>query len=146
MRNQDYKLEDSLGYVMGHARRAMVKRLNHDFEKAGHHVTCEQCAILTNLRKKNGQSHKDLSCLTSKDKTSITRLIDVMEKRRLVFRVADKKDARQKLVYLTNKGKALQRQLLDVVEETFIDAQKGITAEDLKICKNVLRQVARNLT
>ena len=145
MKATQYNLEESLGYVIGRAGRSMANRLNHNFEKAGYDVTCEQWAVLMNLWHKNGQSQKDLAGITCKDKTSITRLIDGMEKRNLVVRIPDKKDARQKLIYLTNQGKAFQQELLKLVKQTLAEAQKKIRPRDLKICKDVLRQVVRNL-
>ncbi len=141
-----YHLEESLGYIVGRAGRAMANRLNHNFEKAGHNVTCEQWAVLMNLWQKNGQSQKDLAGVTCKDKTSITRLIDGLEKRNLVVRIPNSQDGRLKLIYLTNKGKELQQELLRVVQQMLKEAQQGIRIKDMTICKNVLRKVARNLS
>jgi DNA-binding MarR family transcriptional regulator len=141
-----YPLEESLGYIVGRAGRAMANRLNHNFEKAGYDVTCEQWAVLMNLWQKNGQSQKDLAGVTCKDKTSITRLIHGLEKRNLVVRVPDGSDGRQKLIYLANKGKAFQQELLQLVQKTLSLAQEGIRKQDLENCKKVLRQVALNLS
>jgi len=140
-----YPLEESLGYIVGRAGRAMANRLNHNFEKAGYDVTCEQWAVLMNLWQKNGQSQKDLAGVTCKDKTSITRLIHGLERRNLVVRVPDGSDGRQKLIYLTNKGKAFQQELLQLVQKMLAQAQEGIRKHDLENCKKVLRQVALNL-
>ena len=145
MKKAQYKLEDSLGYVIGRAGRSLANRLNHNFEKAGHDVTCEQWAILTNLWQKNGQNQKDLAGVSCKDKTSITRLIDGMEKKNLVVRTPDKQDARHKFIYLTNKGKVLQQELVFIVQKTLMEAQSAISVKDLDTCKQVLRKVAQNL-
>lgn len=146
MKSSAYNLEESLGYIVGRAGRSMANCLNHKFEKSGHDVTCEQWAVLMNLWRKNGQSQKELSGVTCKDKTSITRLIDGMEKRNLVVRIPDKSDGRQKIIYLTQKGKELQQKLLVLVRQMLEEAQSGIRAEHLKICKDVLRKVARNIS
>ena len=146
MKTTAYNLEESLGYIIGRTGRAMANRLNQNFEKAGYPVTCEQWAVLMNLWRKNGQSQKDLAGVTCKDKTSITRLIDGMEKRNLVVRIPDRKDGRQKLIYLTNQGKELQQKLLVLVQKTLQEAQSAVSPRNLKICKDVLRQVAQNLT
>lgn len=134
-----------MGYIVGRAGRAMANRLNHNFEAAGYDVTCEQWGVLMNLWQKNGQSQKDLAGVTCKDKTSITRLIHGLEKRNLVVRVPDGSDGRQKLIYLTNKGKAFQQELLQLVQKTLAQAQEGIQNRDLENCKKVLRQVVSNL-
>ena len=146
MKTKAYKLEESLGYVMGRAARSLGTRLNRNFTQDGYDVTCEQWGVLVNLSHNNGQTQKELAGVSCKDKTSITRLIDGMEKRDLVVRIPDKKDGRQKLIYLTNKGKELQRKLLYLVKKTLEEGQSGIPATNLRICKDVLRRVAKNLT
>lgn len=146
MKTTGYNLEESLGYVIGRAGRAMANRLNQNFEKAGYDVTCEQWAVLMSLWHENGQNQKELASITCKDKTSITRLLDGLEKKNLVVRTPGKKDARQKLIYLTNQGKAFQQELLKLVKQTLAEAQKGIKSRDLIVCKDVLRQVNNNLS
>ncbi len=77
---------------------------------------------------------------------SVTRLIDGLEKRNLVVRTPDKVDRRQKFIYLTNKGKEFQQELLHIVEKTLDEAQQNIPAHDMAICKKVLCRVYENLT
>ncbi len=140
-----YILEQSLGYAMGRATRALTTLVSHNFIKAGFDVTCEQWSVLVNLGKKNGQSQQGLANLTCKDKTTMTRLIDNMEKHSLVVRIPDKSDKRQKLIYLTKKGRDLQEKLTIVIQQTLIEAQKSINVKDLDTCKKVLNQVYENI-
>lgn len=142
---QQQILEQSLGYTMGRAARGLGTRLNRNFAEAGYDVTCEQWSVLVNLWETNGQSQQDLAGTTCKAKTSVTRLIDNMEKHNLVVRVPSKSDKRQKLIYLTKKGKDLQEKLATIVQQTLKDAQKDITAKDVALCKKVLRQVYENV-
>ena len=144
MTPQKYILEESLGYIMGRAARSIGTRLNRNFTEAGYDVTCEQWSVLMNLWQKNGQSQQDLAGTTCKDKTSMTRLIDNMEKHSLVVRIPNKDDRRQKMIYLTKKGRDLQEKLVKVVHKTLEEAQKGINAKDLALCKKVLRGVYDN--
>jgi DNA-binding MarR family transcriptional regulator len=145
MKSTPYNLEDSLGYVIGRAGRALANRLNHNFASSGYDVTCEQWAVLTNLWLKNGQSQQDLAGTTCKDKTSMTRLVDTLEKKNLVVRIPGKEDKRQKLIYLTSKGRNLRNELFKVVQKTLEEAQKSINVKDLSICKSVLCKVYENL-
>ena len=142
---QQSKLEQSLGYIMGRAARGLGTLLNRNFGEAGFDVTCEQWSVLVNLWEKNGQSQQDLAGTTCKGKTSMTRLIDNMEKHNLVVRVPSKSDKRQKLIYLTKKAQDLQGNLVAIVQQTLKDAQKNIDAKDVALCKKVLRQVYDNV-
>ena len=141
---QNYIIEKSLGYAMGRATRALGALVNHNFATAGFDVTCEQWSIIVNLGKKNGLSQQELAGLTCKDKTSMTRLIDNMEKHNLVVRIPDKNDKRQKLIYLTKKGQDLQEKLVVVIQRTLDEAQKGIKTKDLELCKKVLHHIYEN--
>jgi len=145
MKSQKYKLEDSLGYVMGRAARSLGTRLNHNFTVAGYDVTCEQWGVLVNLWHKNGQTQQDLAGMTCKNKTSMTRLIDGLEKRKIVVRTPDKVDRRQKHIYLTDKGKEFQQELLKIVQKTLAEAQDRINAKDMAVCKKVLGRIYENL-
>ncbi len=144
MTQHKYILEQSLGYAMGRATRALGALVNHNFATAGYDVTCEQWSVLVNLGKKNGQSQQELAGLICKDKTSVTRLIDNMEKHSLVVRIPDKSDKRQKLIYLTKKGQDLQEKLVMVIQQTLEQAQNSVKAKDLETCKRVLHQIYEN--
>ena len=146
MKTKAYKLEESLGYVMGRAARSLGTRLNRNFTQDGYDVTCEQWGVLVNLWHKNGQTQQELAGMTCKDKTSMTRLIDGLEKRKIVVRTPDKVDRRQKRIYLTDKGKEFQQKLLTIVQKTLAEAQEYINAKVMAVCKKVLGRVYENLT
>ena len=145
MPHRKYILEESLGYAMGRATRSMGSLVNRYFAREGYDVTCEQWSVLFNLGKKNGQSQQELAVLICKDKTSVTRLIDNMEKHSLVVRIPDKSDRRQKLIYLTKKGRDLQEKLILVIQQAQLEAQKSISINDIEICKKVLNQIYDNI-
>ena len=118
MHYQDCDSEQSLLFLIKRTSRNFRKRLNRSFAKAGHDVTTEQWRILRCLQYQDGQRQQDLADVVHKDKTSITRIIDSMEKRDLVVRIPDRLDRRQKLIYLTNKGKRLQEELMQIAQTT----------------------------
>ena len=95
---------------------------------------------------RDGQRQQDLADFVHKDKTSITRSIDGMEKRDLVVRIPDRLDRRQKLIYLTDKGKRLREELMQVVQKTSLEAQQGIKSEHLDVFRDVLASIRENLS
>ena len=80
-----------------------------------------------------------------KDKTSVTRIIDTLEKKNLVVRVPDQLDHRVNRVILTNAGKQLFYDVLPVMEKTREEVKKNIPDEDIEIFKNVLSSIIHNL-
>lgn len=140
----DYIHEESLGYALGRAMRTLGAKINANMTKAGYDVTCEQWWLLFNLGKTNGQSQHELAALTGKDKTTITRLVDNMEKHNLVVRIPDQKDKRQKLIFLTQKGRDMREKLSLIMRRSLEQAQKGIKIKDLQTCKKVLNAIYQN--
>jgi DNA-binding MarR family transcriptional regulator len=146
MDHGDFNLKDSLGHLLGRTTRAMGSLLQNSFVKAGHDVTFEQWVILVNLWRHNGQFQQQLADSTYKDKASITRLVDGLEKRNLVERIPDTIDRRHKRIYLTSKGKKMQKELKIMALKAQEKAQQGILPEDLKICKNVIVKIYDNIS
>ena len=59
----------------------------------------------------DGNSQQEIAEKTYRDKVSITKIIDNLEKHELVFRVVDENDRRVKRIFLTKKGKALSSKI-----------------------------------
>ena len=64
---------------------------------------------------------------TFRDKPSITRLVDNLEKLKLVKRVPSKEDRRINMIYLTTDAQKLQEQSMEVANQTLNEALEGVT-------------------
>ena len=145
MHYQGHDLEQSFFHLIKRTSKAFRRRLNHSFAEAGYDVTSEQWRILWCLWRQDGQRQQDLADSVYKDKTSITRTIDSMERRNLVVRVPDRIDRRQKLIHLTNKARELQEDLIQLVQKISLEAQRGIEPEHLEILRDSLAKIRENL-
>jgi DNA-binding MarR family transcriptional regulator len=77
-------------------------------------VTAEQFSILVVLWYQDGISQKEISEKLNRDKTTITRVLINMKRNKLIRQVTDAEDNRSNLVYLTAKGKAMQKEGVQV--------------------------------
>ena len=93
---------------------------------------------------KDGVTQQELCNATFKDKPSMTRLIDNMEKLHLVIRVSDKKDRRTNKIHLTETGKKLEEKARFIANKTLKEALHGLTLEELRISQEVLRKIFNN--
>jgi DNA-binding MarR family transcriptional regulator len=144
MDTYDHVIDSSIGYLVGRTSRAIIKRLTKKFTDAGFDVSYEQWSILIHLYRKDGLTQQELSKLAVKDKASITRLLNVLEKKNIVLRIPDRSDKRSKLVYLTNKAKELKRDLIGLVEEMLREAEMGISFEEMEQCRTTLNKIFSN--
>ena len=140
------QLKESLIYLVNRASRAIRKYLNQELMMKGYNVTGEQFDILVHLWNTDGQQQQRLAKSLYKDKSTMTRLIKSVEELKLVKRVTNKYDERQKIVYLTRSGEKIMAELATVAQKVLKRAQKGINAADLAICKDVLRQIHETLS
>ena len=80
-----------------------------------------------------------------RDKPSITRLVDNLEKLNLVKRVASENDRRINMIFLTKQAQKLEEQTMELAEETLNEALDTVPAEKIEVCKEVLQIVYDNL-
>ena len=146
MQNNQFKKGELYSFISGKASIAIARRLQKKFNASGLNLTIEQWSILYHLWKEDGKSQQELCNATFRDKPSITRLIDNLEKLDLVKRVADEKDRRINKVYLTKAAKKLEEQSMQLAEETLNEALEGVPAEHINLCKEVLQKVYDNLS
>jgi len=137
----DNEIRSRFGILVDKTARAMMKSIHHALNGKGYDVTPEQFVILVALWEKNGQSQRELADILEKDKTTLTRVLDNMEKRGLVIRCHDDADRRIRKITLTAKGKDFEKKLMGLVMDGILKATGGITGEDLHACNLVLEKI-----
>lgn len=145
MPNNQFSKGELYSFMTGKASTAIARRLQKKFKDARLDITIEQWSVLYHLWKLDGVSQQQLCDATYRDKPSITRLVDNLEKLNLVKRVASKEDRRIKMVYLTPGAKKLQELTMEMAAETLNEALAGVSADKIAASKEVLQKVYDNL-
>lgn len=145
MPNNQFKKGELYSFITGKASTAIARRLQKNFKQAGLDITIEQWSVLYHLWKEEGQSQQQLCDATFRDKPSVTRLVDNLEKLKLVKRVPSKDDRRINLIYLTKEAIQLQEKSMEVANQTLNEALTGVTNGQIEIAKEVLHTVYENL-
>ena len=145
MPNNQFKRSELYSFITGVANTAIARRLQKKFNHADLSLTIEQWSVLYHLWKQDGISQQDLCRATFRDKPSMTRLVDNLEKAGLVKRVASKDDRRKNLIRLTEKAHDLQNVCHGFAAETVEEALEGVDNEKIEVCKEVLKVVYENL-
>lgn len=128
----------------GKVSAAINRKLNRNFRQNDIDITPEQWTVLIYLWEKDGVTQQELCNATYKDKPSMTRLIDNMERQELVKRSSSRSDRRINLIHLTQTGKDLEEKSRYVANRTLKEALQGLSIEELKISQEVLRKVFTN--
>ena len=123
----------------------MTERFVQNVFNSGLDISMDQWMILGPIWQLESPSQKELGEICFRDKPSITRIIDSLEKKSLVVRVPDQIDHRIKRVVLTKAGKQLFYDVLPIMEKTREEARGNIPEEEIQIFKNVLSKIIKNL-
>ena len=145
MPNNQFKKGELYSFITGKGSTAIARRLQKKFNVSGLNITIEQWSVLYHLWKQDGISQQELCNATFRDKPSITRLVDNLEKLNLVKRVASENDRRINLIYLTKQAQKLQEETMALAEETLNEAFETVPTEKVDVCKEVLQIVYDNL-
>ena len=146
MPNNQFKKGELYSFITGKASIAIARRLQKKFNTSGVNLTIEQWSVLYHLWKQDGASQQELCNASFRDKPSITRLVDNLEKLNLVKRVSDEKDRRINKIYLTKQAQKLQEDTMRLAEETLNEALEGVPPDQVDLCKEVLQKVYDNLS
>lgn len=111
----------------------------------GYDLTKVQMLLLMRLSRNDGQPQQDLAFLTHRDKTSLTRLLDTMERKNLVARIPSKTDKRINLIYLTKHGWEMINQVRPIMKGIIADVQKEINTSDIKTMIQLLKKIQSNI-
>jgi len=132
--------------MIGSTGRLLAARLNRNLQLAGTNVTFEQWTILTQLWKKDNVSQQELARICERDKTTMTRLADTMEKHGIIKRVRDSQDLRNKRIVLTEHGRNLRSILVPVANHTLEEARQGLHEDDIANLLRILQHIKNNLS
>jgi MarR family transcriptional regulator, organic hydroperoxide resistance regulator len=141
----DFNLNESYGYLINLAAQRLKYELHQTFQAQGYDITPEQWAVLNRLWEQDGLSQVELAERTFKDKPGTTRILNLLEKKRIVVRRPDESDGRVLRVLLTKAGKDLKDKLIPCAEEVLAKSGKNLTKEELVQFKMTLRRILGNL-
>ena len=144
---KEKKLENeiTLGMLIGQVHRLSTKRFVQNSHTHGLEISLDQWLVLGPVWKNDGISQKDISEYCGKDKTSVTKIIDTLEKKNLVVRVTDQLDHRVKRVVLSQKGRELFLSAIPVMAQTRDELRSGISDKEIEALKSILNKIYKNL-
>jgi DNA-binding MarR family transcriptional regulator len=139
----DFNPEDSLGYQMNRAARAMAAALGRRLERHG--VSIGQWAVLVFLYQRDGPSQAELSRMVAIEPPTLVRSLDRMERDGLVERRPDARDARITRVLLTEKARMLRDALFAEARAVNASVEEALGRERSETLRADLASVSREL-
>ena len=141
---EDYK---HVGFMVKRLGHVMNRYLENSVRSEGiDELTLMHGWVVRYLYENRGQDlfQKDLEKHFSVGRSTVTNILQLMEKKGLVRRESVAHDARLKKVILTEKGIASHEKIEEMIAEMNRKMVEGISAEDLNTFLNVIEQLRKN--
>ena len=136
-------LDSYLPYLLNRAGARIASAFGEEMRPLG--ATLQIWRVLAALREKDGRRMGDLSQTTSIEVSTLTRLVDNMEKTGLVERRRDGADARVVALHVTAAGRRLTKRILPIAERYEQVALKGFSTQEAGLLKAALRRLYANM-
>jgi MarR family transcriptional regulator, organic hydroperoxide resistance regulator len=133
-----------LGYKIIKGEVLIKRKLLNAFSEKGYDLTFEQWVVLNVLYSDPGSIQSEIAARTYKDKTNITRILDVLSNKGYITRENHETDRRSSRIYLTEAGKNIFDELIPTVELMDAQFRTGISDAELKMFSKVLDKICRN--
>ena len=139
------KLEDVLYYLIDKTNKVARKYSQDAFVKAGFDVTVDQWLVLKKIADTEQINQVELAASLFKDTASITRILQLLAKKKLVSKEFKESDRRNLLLSLTSKGEQFYKQLLPLVRAMRIQGVHDFNEVEREQIKRLLIRMIRNL-
>jgi len=108
-------------------------------------LTARQGLILLSCDLEEANTAAELATLYGLEASSITRLLDRLEKKRLIERMRSRSDRRKAILALTPRGKAVLQRAVKIAGPIATATWKGVTEEERKNLIAIITKVLNNL-
>jgi len=131
--------DDRLIFLIFTAQNKLRTYLNNALAAAGVRVSYAQAGIIFLLKQGSIGTMSDLSRLIGVDNSTLTGLVDRLEKAGFVARQTSSTDRRSLSVRVTPEGIAEGEKAKAIIRGVNAEVKEGFSPEELKIFKGVLR-------
>jgi DNA-binding MarR family transcriptional regulator len=142
--SKGYSIEKNTGFIIYRTALAMKGAFERVLKEQGLDITPEQCGILSLLREEEGLSQKEIGHILFKDKPNISRMLDILERKRLISRQAT--DRRRYAIFLTEEGKQLIDKIHPLKLQLGEKVLNGLLSREIEALETILNKIYRNIT
>ncbi|CAH1190696.1 MULTISPECIES: MarR family winged helix-turn-helix transcriptional regulator [Paenibacillus] len=134
--------EELYGYALTKTSRAILRFLTGHLKRFS--ITPEQWTVLKRVFEHEGITQKELAVIADKDPATLAKILDNLERNRLIVRQTNRQDRRSYLIFITEDGTKLRNEVEKDLEQVFDQVLEGITEDELTMFSRVLSRIEKN--
>lgn len=132
-------------YLISRVSLSITAALKKEFASSGvEEVKPAYLCVLMSLWQEDGLNVTELSKKAGLEPSTMTGLLDRMERDELVERTTDPNDRRALRIHLTKVGRQVRDPVLNAVDRVISLVFTGIPQDDIRQTKDLLRRVLAN--
>jgi DNA-binding MarR family transcriptional regulator len=138
-----YSRDETTPWLVYKARHLLKKRIQNKLKD--YDISSEQWSVLNTVYLKKGCNQITLAEILLKDGATITRILNILENKKLVKREKSTHDKREYLIYLTEYGINLYNKALPVVVKNTKETDSIFSDNELKELHYLLNKLVLSL-
>jgi len=138
-------LSKQLGVFLNFVHNKFKQKVNDVLSEAGYDITAEQYLLLDTLWTEGPLPQQRIADIMLKDKNSVVKLVDSLEARGYVRRVANPSDRRQNIISATSKGERIQEPTTAAAMRAIGEITQRLTEEEINTFIKALDVMANNM-
>ena len=135
------ELQSCINYLLTTAQHEVFQTFSSGL--AQFNITPGQYGVLSCLWQNGPSTPKEIAQTLRLENSTISGVLDRMQKRGLIDRVVDPNDRRSVQVVPTEEGSGLRDDVLRVIDDLKVDILSGFTPEQQSDLLNCLRQIGK---
>jgi DNA-binding MarR family transcriptional regulator len=140
----DTRLQDVLFYSLESASKAYRRFAQARLHAKGIDITIDQWLVLKTIHENPDMMLQDVGTTVFKDFASVTRIVQLLERKRFLRRKPHPSDGRRSVLALTRSGEAVIRTVEPIAKANRKKALAGIDAKQVARLRTVLKRINKN--
>ena len=134
---------DNIGFLLAKSCHIKDRLLDQHlaYPALSEELTSTQAKVLFQIYKFQSYRPSDIGKMLNVDKSSITRMVDRLEKKDLIKRQPDPEDRRSFLLYLTDKGRALVAEAMPLAMNALDELEQALNEEEKAQLRHCLKKI-----
>lgn len=139
-------LDNIILFLIDQTSKNAKRYSQREFDQRKMGISVDQWVLLKVIEENPGLSQKELADKSIRDGASITRSLDLLEKKKLIKRVEIPDNRRQYQIHLTETGRLFIQEHMQLVNQHRAQSLAGFSAEEIEVLKSMLVRIQKNMS
>ncbi|PIB38430.1 MarR family winged helix-turn-helix transcriptional regulator [Maribacter sp. 4G9] len=140
------RIEDVILFQIDWTSKVSKQYSQSEFDRLGLGITVEQWIILKIVSETATISQRELANKSHRDPASITRTLDILEKKGLLIRQAIPDNRRTYNIDLTKEGEKFIKANMELINTHRANSIKGLSKKEIGSLSEILKKIRKNMS